>query len=93
MASVGPGWFADGGLPQVTLRLRPPARWVVERYPVDRVETDRRGVTTAVLPVASRPWLERLLVRLGPDADVVAPDDWRDLAATTAQTVLARYQD
>jgi proteasome accessory factor C len=89
---VGPGWFADGGLPQVTLRLRPPARWVVERYPVDRVETDPRGITTAVVPVASRPWLERLLVRLGPDAEVIAPDDWRDLAATTARTILTRYQ-
>ena len=92
-AGVGPGWFADGGLPHVTLRLRPPARWVVERYPVDRVETDGHGVTTAVFPVASRPWLERLLVRLGPDAEVIEPDDWRDLAVATARTILTRYQD
>ena len=32
-----PEWFADGGLPQVTLRLAPAATWVVERYPVDEV--------------------------------------------------------
>lgn len=89
----GPGWFADGGLPQVTVRLQPAARWVTERYPVDRVRTDRRGVTTATFPVASRPWLERMLVRLGTDVEVVAPDDWRDLAATTARRILARYAD
>ena len=35
-------WFADGGLPRVTLRLAPAARWVVERYPVDDVVERRR---------------------------------------------------
>lgn len=89
----GPGWFADGGLPQVTLRLRPAARWVTERYPVDRVSTDKRGVTTATFPVASRPWLERMLTRLGPDAEVIEPAEWRDLAADTARRILVRYED
>ena len=74
----GPAWFADGGLPQVTLRLRPEARWATERYPVDEVREDRRGRITATFPVASRPWLERLLVRLGPAAEVVAPAAWKD---------------
>jgi proteasome accessory factor C len=87
-----PQWFADGGLPQVTLRLRPDARWAVERYPVDDVREDRRGRITATFPVASRPWLERLLLRLGPAAEVVAPKEWKALAAETAARVLARYE-
>lgn len=91
--AAGPDWFADGGLPQITLRLQPAARWVAERYPVDAVSTDGGGVTTATFPVASHPWLERMLLRLGPDAAVVAPDDWKALAAETANRVLARYID
>lgn len=90
-ASGGTHWFADGGLPQVTLRLRPAARWVTERYPIDAVRTDARGITTATFPVASRPWLERMLLRLGPDAEVVTPEDWTSVAADTARRVLARY--
>ncbi|MFV0308031.1 MAG: helix-turn-helix transcriptional regulator [Desertimonas sp.] len=89
---VAPDWFADGGLPQVTLRLRPAARWVTERYPVDHVRTDKRGVTTATFPVASRPWLERMLLRLGPHATVIDPDEWAELGADTARRVLARYE-
>lgn len=87
-----PDWFADGGLPQVTLRLRPAARWVTERYPVDKVHTDKRGVTTATFPVASRPWLERMLLRLGPDAVVVEPAAWADLGRERARRVLDRYE-
>lgn len=89
--SGDPAWFADGGLPQVTLRLRPEARWAVERYPTDEVREDRRGRVTATFPVASRPWLERLLLRLGPAAEVVKPAEWKTLAAETARRVLARY--
>ena len=48
-----PEWFADGGLPQVTLRLAPAATWVVERYPVDEVVQEGAGVV-ARFPVASR---------------------------------------
>jgi proteasome accessory factor C len=88
-----PDWFADGGLPRVTLRLSAAARWVVERYPVDDVVEQRGGGVRATFPVASQRWLERLLVRLGPDAEVVAPADWRRLGPDTARRVLARYAD
>ncbi|MET0460396.1 MAG: WYL domain-containing protein, partial [Ilumatobacteraceae bacterium] len=57
-----PDWFADGGLPRVTLRLTAAARWVVERYPVDEVVEVRGGGVRATFPVASQRWLERLLV-------------------------------
>ena len=45
--------------------------------------------------VAGAKWLERLLVRLGPEASVVEIDDRLgppDLARRAAGSVLARYQ-
>lgn len=86
-------WFTDGSVRRAVLRLAPSARWVVERYPVDDVEgPDEHGWTTVRLPVASERWLARTLVRLGPDAVVVEPDDWRGLGRATAERVLARYR-
>lgn len=85
-------WFADGSIPRVTIRLGPPAQWVIERYPVDEVsEPDRDGWVTARLPVASEPWLARTLLRLGPHAEVVEPE-YRAVGATAAARVLARYR-
>lgn len=84
-------WFADGGVERVTLRLRAGARWVVERYPVDEVRETGDGIVEVVLPVSTLGWLERLLVRLGPDAAVVAPAELRSLGADAARRLLARY--
>jgi proteasome accessory factor C len=92
-ADVAPDWFADAGLRRVTLRLQPTARWVVERYPVDDVKERRGGVVDAPFPVASTRWLERLLVRLGPGAEVRSPAAWRRLGAEVAGRVLERYAD
>lgn len=86
-------WFADGSIPRVTVRLGPPARWVIERYPVDEVsDPDPDGWVTVRLPVASEPWLVRTLLRLGPDAEVVEPESYRELAPRAAAGVLARYR-
>lgn len=85
-------WFADGGLPQVTLRLQPEARWVVERYPVDDVTEQANGVARARFSVASEPWLVRMLLRLGRGADVVAPAWAKTLAPDAARRILDRYE-
>ncbi len=86
-------WFVDGDIPRATIRLAPAARWVVERYPVDEVgEPDEDGWITVRLPVASERWFVRTLLRLGPDAEVVAPDEWRSLARDAARRVLDRYR-
>jgi predicted DNA-binding transcriptional regulator YafY len=37
-------------------------------------------------------WLERLLLRLGPDAEVLEPVEDRELAADAATRILARYR-
>jgi hypothetical protein len=38
-------------------------------------------------------WLERLLLRLGPDARVIDPPEDRSLAAAAARRILDRYSD
>ena len=75
----------------MTLRLAPAATWVVERYPVDEVVPDGDGIV-ARFAVASERWLERLLLRLGADAEVVEPPQWRSLAGEVASRVLRRYE-
>jgi proteasome accessory factor C len=79
--------------PRVTLELDPAAGWVVEQYPVEKVEpVAGDGGRVRVTLAASQPaWLERLLLRLGPAARVVEGDP--SLAATAARRILDRYRE
>jgi proteasome accessory factor C len=58
--------------PLVVLDLAPGAHWVVERYPNEGTTDLGDGTIRAKLRVSSRAWLERLLLRAGPDATVVS---------------------
>lgn len=85
-------WFNDADVPRATLRLAPAARWVIERYPIDSASApDDDGWVLVTLPVATELWLQRVMVRLGPDAELLEPAVWRDIAAVTAASVLERY--
>lgn len=80
--------------PRVVLDLAPGARWVAEQYPLEGFGELGDGRCRVTLAVSAVPWLERLLLRLGPDATVV---DWdgggpADLARDAACRVLARYR-
>jgi proteasome accessory factor C len=77
--------------PRVTLRVTPGAAWVAEAYPTEALTERPGGELDLVLAVSERAWLERLLLRLGPDARVVAPHAWRDAGPAAARRVLARY--
>jgi proteasome accessory factor C len=79
--------------PRVTLDLAPAARWVVETYPVDEVAEAPEGWLRVRLAVSAKPWLERLLVRLGPDVRVVDADrpELADAGRRAARRLLARY--
>ncbi|HUP74344.1 MAG TPA: WYL domain-containing protein [Acidimicrobiales bacterium] len=81
------------GLPRVTLDVSPGARWVLDQYPHDTSTDIEDGWTRLTLPVAARPWIERLLVRLGPDVRVVdAPEDLGIAGRNAAAArILARY--
>jgi predicted DNA-binding transcriptional regulator YafY len=81
--------------PQVVLDLPADARWVAEAFPVVAARPGDDGRLVVTLAVAGPSWLDRLLLRLGPDARVVAIDpalgDEHALAAA-AERVLARYR-
>lgn len=84
------------GDPRVTIELDPDAAWVVTTYPCEDVDEGPDGRITATLVVTAVPWLERLLVRLGPQARVVAADGLPDadgLGRRAAERILARYRE
>jgi len=89
----GDSWFDERAedLPRVTLRLRPGGRWVLGRFPTASLTADGDDLLVELV-VASERWLEQLLLRLGPHAEVVEPSAWGDLAARAARRLLAgRY--
>ena len=77
-----------------TARLRLPADagWVVETYPTRKVTERKDGRLDVELAVSGRAWLERLLLSVGPDAEVRDPPDLRDAGRQAATRVLARYR-
>ncbi len=82
--------------PLVVLDLPADARWVAEAVPVVEARPGSDGRVVVTLAVAGSSWLERLLLRVGPDARIVEIDpelgDHRALARA-ASRVLARYRD
>ena len=96
-ADVGPtnasSFSPDSDDPRVVLRLAQSARWVIEQYPVEQVveNSDHIDVTMAVTAIG---WLERLLLRLGPAAEILRLDPPlpADLCRHAAARVLTRYQ-
>jgi len=89
---MAPESFRPGAEAQaVTLLLPATARWVVETYPTRRVRERKGGRLEVELAVSGRAWLERLLLGVGPDAEVLDPPELRDAARQAAARVLARY--
>jgi len=81
--------------PRVMLDLAPEAEWVVESYAVDEAATTEEGRLRVTLPVSGRSWLERLLLQLGPRAQLVEVRGDPALAACgpeAARRVLSRYE-
>jgi proteasome accessory factor C len=97
-APEGGDWFNESDARLVTLELPESAAWVAEAYPVVSSEPVSSGAggsdvrRRVVLPVVSERWLERLLLRAGPEAVVVDPPDLAGLAASAAERLLARYR-
>ena len=79
--------------PSVTLELAPSARLVTEQYPCQEIVELDDGGRRVTLVVTAAAWLERLLVRLGPEARVVeGPEDLVGAGRRAADRVLARYR-
>lgn len=89
--AVAAPFFADGEFPRARVRIGPRAQWILDRYPVDEVAEVGDDWRIVTLPVTSERWLARLLLRLGPDAELVEPDELRESAVELARAVLAGY--
>jgi proteasome accessory factor C len=76
--------------PVLTLELEPAASWVAEQYPNEGVDDLGGGRLRVRLRISEQAWLERLLLRLGPDA-TVTDGDGRQLVRDAAERVLQRY--
>ena len=76
----------------VRLRLRAGARWIAEYYAtIDAVELDD-GSLEVTLPSRSLGWIAKLLLRVGPDAEIVAPAALRDELRALAERTRERYR-
>jgi proteasome accessory factor C len=75
---------------RLVLELDREARWVAEQYPVEAVEDRPGGKMVVRLAVSGQAWLERLLLRLGPNARVLEGD--AEAGSRAACRILARYQ-
>lgn len=84
-------FFDDAELTRATIRLAPGAEWVLDRYPIDDVVELDDGWVEVRMPVSSDRWLARLLIRLGPDAVLVAPAA-DNPAVALARAMLERYR-
>lgn len=81
-----------GALPTITLELDPGAAWVATQYPVEATETLPDGRVLVTLAVSARPWLERLLLRLGDEARIMrCHESLAGARADGARRVLQRY--
>jgi proteasome accessory factor C len=84
----------SNALGRITLLLSSDARWVTEYYPTESIEPHPDGSVTIVLAIGSLAWLERLLLRLGPDAVVVeASPELQGVGGAAARRLLSNYRD
>jgi len=79
--------------PRVGLVLDSSAKWVAEQYPHESLTERPDGSLELRIAVTEIPWLERLLLRLGPAVRIVDADPpiAPDLVASAARRILARY--
>ncbi len=75
----------------VTLRLAPAARWVVEYHPVEGVRPLDDGSLEVELLVADERWLQRLLLRLAPHAQVVDSPRLEEAFTDSVRAALRLY--
>ncbi|HEX2053896.1 MAG TPA: WYL domain-containing protein [Actinomycetota bacterium] len=78
--------------PTVTLEIAPRANWVCDYYPLVSQEPLENGWIRIRLKAGGLAWLERLLLRLGPEARVVEPESLRERVRTTAAAIARRYE-
>jgi len=76
----------------VRILLRPAARWIAEYYVTEHATELDDGSMDVTLPAARLGWVAGLLLRLGPDAEVLSPPEAVAAVAELARDTLARYR-
>ena len=90
---AGPGAFVPGPDAAVaTVAVDAGGQWLVEAVPTLETKRRRDGRTEVKLGVASSVWFERLLLRLGPHAEVLSPAGLVDAGPAAARRLLDRYR-
>lgn len=77
---------------RVRVRLPGAAEWVAETYPVSDRADHPDGSFEVTFHVVGTTWLERLLLRVGPEAAITDPGDLADLGAVAAERILRLYR-
>ena len=85
----GAGWFQDATA-ELTLEVTTSASWVTEHHPITRSRPTPEGLSIT-LPIGSRDWAVRLLLRLGAEVRGVDDPSLAAEAAATAREALAHY--
>ena len=75
----------------VVLALDESAQWVVDRYPVESTRTRDDGRIEVTLAVSEWAWLDRLILLLGPAAEVLSASPSWPGAGPAAKRLLERY--
>jgi proteasome accessory factor C len=68
------------------------AAWIVEAVPTLGTTSRPDGRTEVTLSVASTVWFGRLLLRLGPHAEVLDPPELAEAGREAARHLLSRYR-
>ncbi|KAA2266525.1 WYL domain-containing protein [Solihabitans fulvus] len=91
LTDTSEGLFRPEPTQQVaSLVLEPDSRWIAEYYPVDEVTELGDGRTRVLMRYADTSWMVRLLLGLGGDVLVEAPDELAAQITARAQEALDR---
>ena len=77
---------------EIRLRLRPEARWVAEYYETASEAERPDGALEVVLPARRLEGVARLLLSLGPDAEILDPPELTARVGELAGLTLERYR-
>lgn len=84
-------YFESENALTVTLDIAPRANWVCDYYPLLSQEPLEGGWIRIRLKAGGVAWLERLLLRLGPEARIIEPDSLKERLKGTAASMARRY--
>jgi predicted DNA-binding transcriptional regulator YafY len=77
---------------EIRLRLQPAARWVSEYYATTDPVEHEDGTLEVTLPAGELGWVAKLLLRVGPAAQVVQPPEVAAQVRALAERTLDRYR-